>query len=203
MRLLALVPVGTCFLFAVGCASSASDAANQSSAALEASADASHYVHCDDGYVQATFEKTATEYTLKLREDSFKGQTLGDVLDQTLAPAFLKQSTGHYIELTIDIPVDNVGCTFSAARDTLFACGVYPFAGMPPLATITDGVSSATLDDFNGDYQTSFRHVQDVQGERDEIALHFELFGPSHSDPTGYAREATFAPDACTTTRAQ
>jgi hypothetical protein len=199
MRLVALLSIGTCVFFAMGCASPTGDSANESSA--DTTTDGAHYVDCHDTFSGFTFEKGATEYTLKLREDSFKGQTLGFFLDSALAPDFFKHSTGNYIELTIHIPIDNVGCQFSATRDTVFSCGVYPFPGMPPLATITDGVSSANLDDTNGGYATEFRHVNNVKGEEDVIAVHFELFGPSHPDRLGYTREATFAPALCTTTR--
>jgi hypothetical protein len=197
---LALLPITACFLFTVGCTSSANDPATQTSAAL-ATNDGPRSVHCDHQDTQLTFEQTATEYTLKVREEAYKGHTLGLLLDSTLAPDFFATATGNFIELTIHFPLGNGTCQYSAAHDTLFNCGGgYPSPSMPPVATVTDGVTSVALDDTGGNYYTQLRHIEAVNTVLDGTVLHFELFGPSHPWPTGYIREMMFANETCTTT---
>jgi hypothetical protein len=198
---LALLPITASILFAVGCASSDSDPASQTTADL-ATNDSSHFVHCDHQDTQITFEQTATEYTLKVREEAYQGHTLGLLLDSTLAPDFFRNATGNFIELTLHFALGNGTCQYSATRGTLFNCGGgYPTPSMPPVATLTDGVISVALDDTGGNYHTELRHVEAVNTSLDGTVLHFELFGPSHPWPTGYIREEMFANETCTTTK--
>ena len=113
-----------------------------------------HYIHCqagDSSGAEFSFIETENEYLISIRERTFNGNTLGEILDKGIDPNFnhSTQLSGflaleaHVPKSVPNLPAEPAStCQFSNFSTSLVNCGLGSVSVSPNL---TDGVISTAI----------------------------------------------------------